>query len=387
MSSIRDFANEAQLKCLDALKANHHDKKVAAKSLGMTPGNFQRNMKNLRRTAASRGFSPDEDFTNPTPEGFLVKATSTLYDPEGNVKQQWVKTERDKEKYLEDLKEAAQIFVEPFRKQSRVTAKPKGTDADLLTVYPIGDHHHGLFTTKTEVGEDYDLSKSETILTKAMDKLVYLAPKSKEALIIDLGDFNHSDNARNRTEKSNHSLDVDGRQIDIMKSSIRLLKQCIDLAAEKHEKVTISLAGGNHDGMTSMFLSMILEAHYENHKRVVVMPTGPTIHSFEFGANLIAWTHGDTIKMPAVPSVMACDFAQAWGRTKFRRAYTGHVHHDWVKEYPGCIVESTRVLPPGDYWHNSQGYRSGRDMKSDVYHRNYGRITRNIIGVSECGNG
>jgi hypothetical protein len=54
-----------------------------------------------------------------------------------------------------------------------------------------------------------------------------------------------------------------------------------------------------------------------------------------------------------------------------------------VKEFPGVVVESFRTLAPKDAWHHGSGYRAGRDMRLDIYHREHGLINRHIVGVRQ----
>ena len=79
--------------------------------------------------------------------------------------------------------------------------------------------------------------------------------------------------------------------------------------------------------------------------------------------------------------VMANDRAKDWGETTHRRFYCGHIHHEVVKEVPGVTVEYLRTLAGSDAWHRGQGYRAGRDMKMDVFHREDGLINRHIVGI------
>jgi hypothetical protein len=94
-------------------------------------------------------------------------------------------------------------------------------------------------------------------------------------------------------------------------------------------------------------------------------------------------THGHRVKARELVGVMATDMAEAWGRTKHRMWYTGHVHHESVKEFPGCVVESFRTLAAKDAWHHAQGYRARRGAVADVWHRTRGKILRHEIGVEE----
>lgn len=102
-----------------------------------------------------------------------------------------------------------------------------------------------------------------------------------------------------------------------------------------------------------------------------------------FGRCLIGSTHGDTGKLHELPGVMAVDRPQDWGETAHRRWYVGHVHHESVKEGHGATVETFQTLAPSDAYHKGAGYRSGRSMRSDLWHREHGWQTRNVVGIGQ----
>jgi hypothetical protein len=247
----------------------------------------------------------------------------------------------------------------------------------------MGDPHLGMFAWAQETGQNFDLKIAEANLVGAVDHLVGLAPPAEEALIINLGDFYHTDNQTNRTARSGHALDVDSRWSKVLGVGIRAMRRCIDAALKKHARVTVICEIGNHDDHSSVMLAHCLSQFYERDPRVTVDVSPAKFHWYRFGRNLIGTTHGDTAKPDRLPAVMACDRPKDWGETEHRYWYTGHVHHDSLKEYPGCIVETFRTLAPGDAWHRGQGYRSGQDMKCDVLHREFGRINRHVVGIRQ----
>ena len=159
------------------------------------------------------------------------------------------------------------------------------------------------------------------------------------------------------------------------------MRRCIDKALEKHATVQVINEIGNHDDQTAVVLSLCLAQFYENNPRVVVDTSPAHFHWLRFGRCLIGVTHGNNTKPDRLPGIMAADRPQDWGETAHRYWYTGHVHHDSLKEYPGCTVETFRTLAARDAWHHMSGYRAGRDMKADVLHREHGRINRHIVGI------
>ena len=78
---------------------------------------------------------------------------------------------------------------------------------------------------------------------------------------------------------------------------------------------------------------------------------------------------------------MASDAAEFWSDTEFRYWYIGHVHHQQVKEFRTCIIESFGTLASKDAWHYSSGYRSQRQIKFKVLHKDYGEIQEGTINM------
>ena len=381
-SGMREYATPRQGTALDALLA--YGRVIdAASACKLTPRELVLELSELARLAAKRGYAPAHDMTRPTPEGFHVKGVSSYYDASGQLTGQWVKTAIDQEHKIQLMLDAIQRVAEPFRGAHPPTRVPKKTDSDLLCVYPMGDPHLGMYAWHAETDADFDLEVAERNLVTAVDHLVGLAPPAEHALVINLGDFFHSDSKDARTLRSGHALDTDTRWAKVLGVGIRTMRRIVDRALEKHKHVTVICEIGNHDDHSAIMLALCLQQYYERDPRVTVDTSPAKFHWYRFGLNLIGVTHGDTLKAHTLPGVMACDRAKDWRETKHRYWYTGHVHHDSAKEYPGVIVETFRTLASRDAWHHESGYRSGQDMKLDVVHREYGRINRHTVGIRQ----
>ena len=316
------------------------------------------------------------------PDGYHVKGVSTLYDGDGVVRARWVKTNKEQADRHADMLAAIGGLAAEWPARTPIDAPPV-SNADLLCVYPLGDPHLGMLSWAQETGQTFDLGIAEHNLCAAMDRLVMLAPPAEEALVINLGDFFHSDNSSNRTARSGNALDVDSRWAKILGVGIRAMRRLIDSALSKHARVRVVNVIGNHDDHSSVFLSLALAQFYEHEGRVAIDTSPSKFHWHRFGANLLGITHGDSVKANDLPGVMACDRAKDWGETEHRFWYCGHVHHDTLKEYPGVTVETFRTLAARDAWHHGAGYRSQRDAKLDVLHRKWGRIQRHCVGIDQ----
>lgn len=311
--------------------------------------------------------------------GQAVTGQSVLYDAEGRVKLQWVKSKKD------DTAESARLVFEAYRDklpqvEPRTPTQTRYTD-DFLSVIPFGDPHIGLHSWGEETGDDFDLKIAERDLCAAVDRLVNTAPDTRHCLIANLGDYFHADNMDAKTWRSGHNLDVDSRWAKVLRIGLRAIRQCIESALEKHETVTVINAIGNHDDHSSIFLTVALSHIYENEPRVVINDLPRAVHFHEFGKVMLAVTHGHSIKMASLPLVSATEEPEIWGRTRFRYGLTGHIHHDSMKEYNGMKVESFRTLSARDAYAASHGYRSGRDMKCIVYHKDFGEVERHTVSI------
>lgn len=318
----------------------------------------------------------------PHPAGQAVKGVSTLYDADGVIKAQWVKsdaTKRTPDEWAQHVRDAL-ADVSPLKP---IPAK-RGSNGDLLTVYPIGDHHTAMYAWAEEAGADYDLKIAERLLVSAATHLVAQAPASKHALVINVGDFLHVDNLRNETSRSGNALDVDTRYAAMIRAAVKMLRAVIEQALTRHQFVTVVNAVGNHDDVGALWLSLALGQFYERNPRVTVVQQPGKFYYYRHGKVLIGVTHGDTVKLDHLGGVMAADRPEDWGATQHRYWITGHIHQRRTIELPGVMVESFRTLAARDAWASAAGYRSGRDMMNVVFHANHGEVARNRFDVSMC---
>lgn len=350
------------------------DDAAAGQRLGMSARAF----KQRRTTLVRRGFSPDHDMTHLVPEGFLAKGVSTYYNKEGKPTGQWVKSGIDTERWLELMRKACEAMTAEL---PQLAARPAQGDylAHLMSAYPIGDAHIGMRSWGEETGQDWDLTIAERVQCGAMAALVDRAPATEKAVIINLGDWFHADNMEGTTSRSGHILDVDGRYAKMIQVGIKVMRQCIESALTKHRTVRVINVIGNHDDTGAIWLGIALSHIYANEPRVEIDTSPGAFMYVEHGKTLLGFHHGHSCKPDRLPGVMAADMAEAWGRTKHRYWYIGHVHHQSVKEYSGCSVESFNTLTAKDAYASWGGYRAAQRMHCILLHDRYGEVGRNTV--------
>lgn len=324
--------------------------------------------------------NPDSGAIQPVPDGYIAKGTSTLYRPDGSIVAQWVKTTRDIERQQELMLAAVDAMAAELPRVAPRRASGTYLD-DLLTVYPLGDPHVGMVSWPEETGDDWNLKIAEQTHCDAMSELVRAAPASKQAVVVNLGDLYHRDGSVAETTRSKHPLDVDGRFMKMFRVGVKVMRRCIESALEKHERVHVISAVGNHDESTAQALAVLLSEVYENEPRVTVDLSPSVFYYYRWGKVLLGVHHGHTAKLPTLPGVMATDRAQDWGECKFRHWLTGHVHHESVKEYPGVTVETFGTLAAKDAYAANGGWRSNRHMQAIVYHRGGWLVARSQVSA------
>jgi len=223
---LLQFATKRQAEYLEAV-SKHGSQRAAARAMGVNFTAVNQAMRALEAKAAQHGYSPDHDLTHPVAPGQRLRGTSTLYDEAGNARMQWVKTQEDRSQQEELMREAIAALcedIEPVKK----TKAPKVSNDQLMSIYPVGDHHIGMLSWHEETGADYDTGESERLLMGAMDHLVESAPPSETGVIILMGDFLHYDSFESVTPQSKHQLDADSRYPRMVRAAFKTIRFVID---------------------------------------------------------------------------------------------------------------------------------------------------------------
>jgi hypothetical protein len=379
-AQLASFATVRELEYLEALE-KHGSVIRAAKALKVARGSIQGAMRNLKKRAALRGYSPSHDMTKTVPDGFKVKGVSTYYDEEGKPRGQWVKSGIDEERREQIVREMLQTMAKDVKGLAPAIPAPKRSNADLMAVIPVGDPHNGLYTWAKECGDNFDTAIASKLATAAADRLIASAPACSVAVFLLLGDVLHANDQSNQTPGHKHQLDVDSRFVQVIGVAIETYRHILLRMLEKFPRVVVKLVPGNHDPQAIWALAYALHAYFVNEPRVEV-DLGPSkFWYFQFGKVLIGATHGDTVKPERLPGIMAADRPEQWGASRFRYWYTGHIHSRNVTEFPGVMWESFRTLAAQDAYAASHGYRSGRDMVLIVHHREHGEVERHRCDV------
>jgi DNA-binding transcriptional regulator YhcF (GntR family) len=377
-AQLASYATVRELEYLEALEKYGSIRQVAIQ-LNVDRKSVRKALDRLKSRAALKGYSPDHDMVHPVPDGFKVRGVSTYYNNDGKAVGQWVKSGIDDKRQQEIIKEIVDGMCEQVPRAD-VTIPPIGTSDNLCTVYTLTDSHVGMLAWHKEGGEDWDLSIAERTLVGCFEQMVKSSPDASTCVVAQLGDFLHYDSALSAvTPQSGHSLDADGRMPKMVKTAIRILRTVVAKALEKHQKVVLLLAEGNHDISSSVWLRAMFQALYENEPRIQVIDSELPYYVYQHGETMLAWHHGHLSKNNALPILFASQFPKVWGNTKKRYAHVGHRHHVEEKEHSGMTVIQHSTLAARDAYAARGGWMSERHVTSITYSDKFGQVARNTV--------
>lgn len=346
-----------------------------AQEYGMNIRTVEQRSSNLARKGHGHG---NKAVSKYVPDGFMVKATSTMIDAEGNEKIRWIKTDQDKEKLAAMMNAAIEAFCEeiPRAAPQPILGEPH-YDENLLALYPVFDLHIGAMAHKHECGENYSTDISEKVLKNFFDYSVGVSPNAKKAVLLIGGDFLHSDGLDAVTPASGHVLDQDSRYAKLVHVAIRSVRRAVAKMLDKHEEVEIQIIEGNHDQAGMIWLRAAMAAYFEDESRVKVDVSPMILHRTKWGKTLLGYTHGHTMKKADTRlAAMATDFREEFGTSKYIYTHSGHWHHQTITEGTLGIDEVHGQLGAKDAYAARGGWRSYRQAAVILYSKEFGEVGR-----------
>jgi hypothetical protein len=379
MAELADYATPTQLRYLKAVE-EHGGVRAAERALGLGNDTIGAALRALKRKAALRCYAPAHDMDHPVPEPLVLKGTSTLYDKDGEVRLQWVKTKLDDQMRAEMIREAFAVMADELPRLEPVAAPVLSLRAELLcTLVTFTDFHLGMLARKAETGGDWNVEKAEAVLFSAFAHLIRNAPPAATLVLNVQGDFFHSDRLEPTTPTSGHVLDQDGSYAFMVAVGIRVLRRLCALALETHETVRVIFAEGNHDLASSVWLRQMFAALYENEPRLSVDSSELPYYVHRHGKVMLAFHHGHLKKNDQLPLLFAASFPEVWGATTKRYCHTGHRHHVEEKEHAGMTVVQHPTLAARDAYAARGGWISERQATAISYHAEFGQVARTTV--------
>ena len=375
---------DKQQKVLD-LYLEHGSKSKVAKILGCNESNIRQCLRRIENKGKAPWLSPAV-----TPDHLSLSKTTVQYNKDGEVVQEW--------KRLAPQAQAMSDFVDSLCQRVKGKIKlPKCKvtkfDKEILSEICIYDAHIGMYAEEGEtLSEDYNTDLAVQRMFDTTSSLLARMGNPEELIVTFGGDMLHSDTRNNRTEQSNHALDVDSRYHLVVEKAIAACFDIVGMAAQVAKKVRVVVLEGNHSWHSEVWLAKLLEYAYIGNDNVSVLNQRSARKHFIYGSNLLVWTHGDGVPMNKWQGIVSTELAHLWGITRNRHLKMGHLHHKraknaksivttdnqggWVENH-GLLVEYLPALTATDAWHASKGFiGSQKAITGFQYHYIHGLISR-----------
>lgn len=184
--------------------------------------------------------------------------------------------------------------------------------------------------------------------------------------LLNMDSFNGTTTSGTPVDNSMTAVEAYMQAFDALHWAIQyLLKYC--------KKLTIVYIPGNHDRLSSFHLAHALSKSISSNSiEWDIEYKERKVHTY--GKNFNAFEHGD-VKSKSTPLIFATEFAELWGKTKYRTLFTGHYHTNKKVEYVttneevGFIHRTLPSLCRTDYYH---------------YHNKYVENNRSAILELQC---
>jgi hypothetical protein len=263
---------------------------------------------------------------------------------------------------IEDIKaeiENYAIKYSPVVKRFSYTSKPQDPVAYEIS---LPDIHYGKL-------HEYTLEEVEN---QFMETIVDLVKKAEglniEMFILPIGnDGMNSEGMRMSTTKGTLQQDNGGWKEtftgywNLMIDAIEYLKEIAP--------VHVIVISGNHDYERMFYAGDVISGWYRKDENVTVDNTYDSRKYYEYGKNMLMFTHGDKEKPANMPLIMATENPEMFARTSHREVHCGHIHKEMVNEYRGIKVRFIPSICPNDEWHKQMGYASKRTGQAYIWNK------------------
>jgi hypothetical protein len=373
-SIIPYASSRRQREVVEAVIMHGCDSKAAAADLGIDVRGVQKHVSNIRAEAAAKGYKEN---TTDIPDGFRLKGRSTLLDADGNTKVEWIKTEADKQRQLDIMKDVTESLAEGIKPWPRVKP-PKNVSKDLCSVYTITDYHIGAYSTNRETGESWDLQIAEDTLHRGINAMMGGCPDSEQAVFVQMGDFLHFDGLQAVTPMSKHALDASGRYSELVEVAVKTCVNSVEMLLHKHKNVHVVMCEGNHDMAGSIWLQAIMKMAFAKNPRVTIDDSGMPYYQFRWGNVFLGWHHGHLTRIKNLSGKFFSEpeFRTNMASCKHIYISTGHLHTREVIESSGAVIERHPTLAARDAYAARGFEHSQRGALAITYDKDRGEIAR-----------
>lgn len=265
------------------------------------------------------------------------------------------------------------LFEHTYRTDKRKVKTPV-LDENLLMVCPGLEMHIGKLGSVVDF-EDYSTKQALWRVKKVVEDICIYQQKMKASkLLLGVGnDYFNADTTDDRTTADTQQNN-DTRYKEVYLWGKVGYIRLIETLKNSFDKTIIKGNPGNHDEKTSFSLFTYIYGLYNLIKdpKVEVPFTFADMRfttGYEFGENLIIFSHGKSPDSKNIPDATLAEAAQYQFKEEFNRAkcvyiFAGHLHTDSEKKFGKITVIRTASLTGIEAWHAANAYIGQREGHS-----------------------
>ena len=264
---------------------------------------------------------------------------------------------------MRETKEEIINLLEDF--SPKVESDYKPVDDPITYEVSLPDIHYGKMDGQT-LDEAEDLYMD--VIKDLMDKATGL---NIERILLPIGnDGMNSEGFSRSTTKGTPQQDSAAWQETFVGYCNLIVRAVCFLA--RTAPVDLVVIQGNHDYERMFYAGEFLRAFFLNDERVNVDNGYDARKYYEYGINMIMFTHGDKEKPAQMPLIMATEQPEMFARTKHREVHCGHLHKEMINEYRGIKVRFIPSICGNDEWHKMMGYEAKRTGQAHIWNKQRG---------------
>lgn len=329
----------------------------------------------------------------------------------------WVKTKneegddysffvkKDAPPTFDEMREALVNDLKAHSPEYRAIEREKNEKKEHLLVVDPADIHVGKLSLPRETDSTYDISEAVNRVIAGVESVVAKAiPFGIDKILLVIGnDILHIDSPYRKTTAGTPQ-DTDGMWWEAFLAAKNLYVHIIETLVHVAD-VHIVYCPSNHDYMTGFMLADTVYSWFAKHPNVHFDEQSRSISHrkyFQYGSNLLGFSHGDGAKEKDLPALMAHEARELWTETSYNYWYVHHFHHKIRKNYnvesvaqvekdyigvtvinndafksnEGTRVEYVRSPSPPDPWHFRNGYVNKQAIEAFIHHYEFGQVAR-----------
>jgi predicted phosphodiesterase len=302
-------------------------------------------------------------------------------------KAKWLETARNADKWVNFEQTVLNPLMAHIAENAPTFKAPmlniKAAKEKFAVVLPAFDLHYGKAGWRAETGESYSRKEArELLLHHSNEHAKFFSSFGRPDRIIvpSASDYLHIDSQHGSTTAGTPQ-DTDGSYAQILIEGCELAVEHAEMLAQIAPVEWIA-ARGNHDEDSALSVMLYVQAWFRNNKNVHVDVSPDMQRCTQYGNSALAFFHGHGIRVPNLAAVMEQKFRSIWRKTDKHYVFSGHLHHEVVREINGIKHYQVSSLSGHDRYHAKYGYvTSDRAMQSYVVSRDRGIIAEFISPV------